>query len=338
MTNPTPQAQHGRRARHLALIGLKLVVSGALTWWVFSSVDLGASAERVASLDPAWGVAALLMFLVLLVVSALRWLVFTRALAVSSSTLATVKINFIASFLGQVLPAGVGIDAVRVWFLTRRGARVGLSVASVALDRLAGVGSLLLLIAVFLPLLFSKVKDAGIETGITIVLAGGAGGFVLLFLLLMVPRRFDHIKPMRAIAETIKSARQNGLSRRPALMSFGLSIIVHLMSVVIVGFLAEGLGLAISWSTLLALIPTVMLLATLPISLAGWGVREGAMVTALGYVGVEAGDALALSVLFGVVMIVASLPGALFWLLEGRGLAQLIWSKMSIINRQNTGT
>lgn len=336
MINSTPDAPHGRRTRLMALVGLKLAVSGALTWWVFSSVDMGASAERAASIDPAWAVAALLMFLILLVLGALRWLVFTRALAVPSSATAIVRINFVASFLGQVLPAGIGIDAVRIWFLTQRGARVGPSVASVVLDRLAGLGSLLLLIAVFLPLLFSRVNDDSIETAITIVLAGGAGGFGLLFILLMVPRRLDHIKSMAAMANTIRFAQQNGLFRRPALESFGLSIIVHIASVVVVWFLAEGLGLAISWSTLLALIPTVMLLAMLPISLAGWGVRESAMVTALGYVGVDAGAALALSVLFGVVMIIASLPGALFWLLEGRGLAPLICSKLNVINKQDT--
>ena len=325
MTETSTPVRRAPRARRTALIGLKLAVSGVLAWWVISRVDIADSAERLGTLDIGWGLAALAAFFVLLAISALRWLVFTRALSLAISPIWAIGVSFIASFLGQVLPAGIGVDAVRVWFLTRRGGRVGVSVASVALDRLTGLATLLLMIAVFLPLLFVRVEDEGARVAITLVLAIGGGGFALLFFLSLLPRYFSRFGPMRALAQTIQLARREGLSPRPGLLSLGLSIVVHLTSVLVVALLAEGIGLDIPTATLLALVPPVMLLATLPISFAGWGVREGAMVAALGYVGVEAGDALALSVLFGFATVVASLPGAIAWLAEGRGLSQLIW-------------
>ena len=64
-----------------------------------------------------------------------------------------------------------------------------------------------------------------------------------------------------------------------------------------------------------------MLISTLPISLAGWGVREGAMVAALTFVGVETSEALALSILFGLTLLVVSLLGAIFWLIKRRSKA-----------------
>jgi hypothetical protein len=64
------------------------------------------------------------------------------------------------------------------------------------------------------------------------------------------------------------------------------------------------------------MVPSVLLLATVPVSVAGWGVREGAMVATFGLLGVPAGGAAAASVLFGMGMVITALPGGLFWFLN----------------------
>jgi hypothetical protein len=66
------------------------------------------------------------------------------------------------------------------------------------------------------------------------------------------------------------------------------------------------------------LLPFVLLLSLLPISVAGWGVREGAMIAGLGYVGVDSASAFVISALFGVAYIFAGIPGVIAWLIEGR--------------------
>ena len=72
------------------------------------------------------------------------------------------------------------------------------------------------------------------------------------------------------------------------------------------------------------LVPPIVLVTTLPISIAGWGVRESATVIGFGFIGVAPADALALSVLFGLVQIVMGVPGGIMWLAQkGRGGAAL---------------
>jgi uncharacterized membrane protein YbhN (UPF0104 family) len=66
------------------------------------------------------------------------------------------------------------------------------------------------------------------------------------------------------------------------------------------------------------LVPPAVLVATLPISIAGWGAREVAMVKLFGLIGVPASQAVALSVLFGLSTVLIALPGGLFWLLAAR--------------------
>jgi len=80
--------------------------------------------------------------------------------------------------------------------------------------------------------------------------------------------------------------------------------------------MAMSLGLEVTWLDCLILVPPVILVTTLPISIAGWGVREGAMVTAFGLVGVPAEGALVLSLMFGLWGIVMGLPGGVIWLLS----------------------
>ena len=55
---------------------------------------------------------------------------------------------------------------------------------------------------------------------------------------------------------------------------------------------------------------------TLPISIAGWGVREQAMVTAFALIGVPGEGALALSILFGLIALLFGLPGGVVWLMS----------------------
>ena len=64
----------------------------------------------------------------------------------------------------------------------------------------------------------------------------------------------------------------------------------------------------------LAIGPVLLLAHVVPISISGWGVREAAAIALLGMTGVDATSALLVSVMFGVLLMLATLPGALFWL------------------------
>ena len=76
------------------------------------------------------------------------------------------------------------------------------------------------------------------------------------------------------------------------------------------------------WHALL-LLPPVLLIASVPISIAGWGVRESTFVLAFSYAGLSEADGLVVSVLFGAAFFIAGLAGGLTWLLssEPGGLA-----------------
>ena len=86
------------------------------------------------------------------------------------------------------------------------------------------------------------------------------------------------------------------------------------MTSLAVFLIARSLALDIDVLTCLVLVPPVILLTILPISMAGWGVRELGMISALGYAGVASADALLISLTLGVFVVLLSLPGGWIWL------------------------
>jgi hypothetical protein len=88
--------------------------------------------------------------------------------------------------------------------------------------------------------------------------------------------------------------------------------------------LAKGMDVDAPLASFLLLAPLVTLVTTVPISLGGWGVREGAMVTALSFLDVPSTVALSVSIQFGLVMMVVGLPGGVLAALNPprRGFAQ----------------
>ena len=92
------------------------------------------------------------------------------------------------------------------------------------------------------------------------------------------------------------------------------SLVIHLLTIIAAWTMAGLLGVAVKLTDCLIIIPPVVLIMMLPISIAGWGLREGAMVVGFGLVGVAPSDALAISVCCGLASVITGLPGGLLWL------------------------
>lgn len=95
-------------------------------------------------------------------------------------------------------------------------------------------------------------------------------------------------------------------------------MVVHGITISAVFMIARGVGADVAFVDIPIVVPIVMLVLTIPISLAGWGVREGAMVLLLGVSGVSGAEAAVISVGWGLTLLVSSIPGAYFFLVLRR--------------------
>ena len=90
---------------------------------------------------------------------------------------------------------------------------------------------------------------------------------------------------------------------------------VHFLNVLIIWIMAQDVGIAVSLSECMVIVPTVLLLSVIPISIAGWGLREGIMVAGFSYIGMPATDAVFLSITLGIGMTAVGLTGGPVWML-----------------------
>ena len=93
-----------------------------------------------------------------------------------------------------------------------------------------------------------------------------------------------------------------------------LSFVVQFFSILTFWLLARALGEAPDAVAIWVVWPVISLFLALPISFAGWGLREGLMVFYLSYLHMGHEQALALSLLLGCTVVLTSLPGALLWI------------------------
>jgi uncharacterized membrane protein YbhN (UPF0104 family) len=297
---------------------LKFGVSVALIAYMATTFDLGDAAQRIAGVDVYWIAASAALFFILFANNALRWEIVIWAIGSRLGFWAAARMIYIAAFFNQALPSTIGGDAARMVLSRRAGLSLGASINSVMLERVVAVLGLILLVVVTQPFLLARIGDNPAKYVFPLLAAAGIGGIGFLMLLDRMPERWRKWTLVRGIAQLAADAKSLFLHPGYAAGAILLGVVGQLMISALFYTLARGLNLdQVDLLDCIVLIPPVILITTIPISIAGWGLREGAMVTMFAFVGVAQGDAFVLSILFGVVSLALSLPAGLVWLASG---------------------
>lgn len=297
---------------------LKIVVSIALVWWLLGSVGAEGALNRLLDVHPMWLVAAIGLGATQVLIGALRWRMVLSAIDTQMSMAQAFRFSYIGGFFNQTLPSSVGGDAVRGYLAYKSGMALGPAVNGVLLDRIATVLAMVLLVAVMTFFAADRLDGGAMfAQGVWIVLVLAIGGTLMVMVLDRLPAGLQRFRLVSGLAVLAADARRALLHPLNSTLVMVLSIIGHVNLSLIVFVLAQGLAVEVSLMDCLLLFPPVLLIQTLPISVAGWGVREGAMVTLFAMAGVSGEGALAISILYGLTLALSSLPGVVFWMSSG---------------------
>jgi glycosyltransferase 2 family protein len=304
------------RVKQAASFAVKLLLSIAVLAYIARGFDLRELRVHLVSMDPIMFVAALaLIFLQTFVLNG-RWELIMRALGVSMDWMGAWRILMISLWFNQVLPSSVGGDAVRIWLLRQRGVQWPQAVKGVAADRFTALLGLVALMLVGLPLLWSRVSNPPAILAIGGLTLAGVVGTVVLLTLDWWPKRLITLRPIASFVRFGSLVRYLLLQFERRGILFGSAIFIHLVTAAACYLLALGLKAPLSFLDACILVPPVILLTAVPISISGWGVREGAMVACLGLAGISSEDALSISLLLGVISVFIGVVGGAIWLLS----------------------
>lgn len=296
---------------------IKIAISLALIAIVLHAFDVRGVASHFAKIDAITLLLVIAIALSVALLHTVRWLAVLKANNARLGFKTALQLVLIGHFFNQTLPSSVGGDAVRIWCAYRAGLGFSIAANTVIIDRAFTLFSLLLMTAAGLPWLFEIISDPAARWALSTVLFAGIAGFGAFLALKRLPQFIAQWRVVRALLNLAALGR-NVMSGVSYLLPVILASVLSFVGFsIIVYCLANAMQLDISLRDCVLLVPPVILVSVLPISIAGWGVREGAMVVAFGFINVPASAAFAVSVLFGLTLATASLPGALLWWLSG---------------------
>ncbi len=283
----------------------KCLLSGGLLFYLFRKIDFRLLWETFSAVSFPFLLCALGVLFLFHASSAWRWMMVGKYLSLPQSFGFFLKVYLIGVYFNTFLPGILGGDLVRVFYLVREGAGKLLASASIVYDR--GFG---LLAAVCLLLLFLPFEGAFLPLSLRHALYGLSGGIlvgvgVLLLALRPLQKRISHDLFLLIISVA-------PLKRFFTLLLLGF--LVQTLYVIHVVFLAFSLGVKLSPVKFFLIVPVIGVLASLPISLGGLGIREGAFVYFLGLLGYPREVGIALGFLVYGVNLFLGLVGLLVYL------------------------
>jgi glycosyltransferase 2 family protein len=302
------------------LATLKFVITAGLIWVFLSRIEWAELRSTVSSARPELLALAVALFAASNLLGALQWGQLLRAQDIVLPFRTVVSLYFVGVFFNNFLISNIGGDAVRIYDLKRITGKGLSGFAATFLDRFVGLFTLIC---------FSTIAYAGSPHlwGMALWIPILVLGLMLLGVLCFgFSRRLSslmielggRILPERAVG-LMNDVREvfllyrhaYGLLLRVAILAVG----VQLSRVAVYYTVGHALGEAVGFATYVVFIPLIAIVAAIPISFGGIGVRENMGVILFGSVGMAAEPALAVMFLGYLAGIVASIAGGVTFVL-----------------------
>jgi uncharacterized membrane protein YbhN (UPF0104 family) len=283
-------------------IGLGIAIVGFLLW----HYDARPALRSLARERPPYFAATIAIYVAGQVMCAWRWQLIAAVLKLHGPFAEFVRYYFIGVFTNLFVPGLIGGDAARALYLGRRHGKIGEAIASAIADRSYGLLALFWLAASI-----AMTMNHGMLTPNVIrpILAVGIVTFAA-YLASPLIARLIHLtpRPIRRALGIIAPYLHEPLSVAPAII---LSMILQALLAVCQYVLALGLGLHLPLPMFMLIVPIAGVLASLPLTLNGLGLRETAYLYLFGMAGVGRDDAIALGLLYFAATMVGGLFGAI---------------------------
>lgn len=309
-----------KAAPNFGRIGV-LILKIAVTVGLLALLFMHANVAKY--LDIARGVPATTLVIVtaivvfqMAVISAWRLKLVLASLGSSIDVVRASCITWCGFFVEQVGAVFVAGDLARMLLL--RQVHSSAAIEGPLLDRVIGLLAIAAMAAFGLPVIWQELPER--QRGLALAIIAGAALVIglLAALLIVFLRRGTKLARARAVLSMLTGSIATVFATKDARKRIAVVVLLafstHCLNVIAMYLLLGAVGAKISLAASFMFTPTVMLVSMVPASISGWGVREGAFVVALQGLDIASEQVIAASVLFGLCVLAASLPGAVVWL------------------------
>jgi glycosyltransferase 2 family protein len=310
VTSVSPSAQPASSgvAKRRIWLALRFLIPAAALTYILSKIPLDDvwASLRMISLSPV--LLAVGVFVVATLLATLRWrLLFTACgTGARPAFLGLFRVYWICLFYNTYLPGGVGGEVIRGLATRRAVGERGLPTALgiVLLERTLGFTGMLILVATGVTLFpLPGIPDVMIWSAL-----GFCASLGCVVGIVSGPRLSPYLpKPLSRIAAALPTVTSPWLFLTALLMS----VVTQLCGVLAGHLIMSSISATPSWTDSLVILPLVNTLQYFPLTVGGAGVREAGFVVLYPLVGVTRADALAASLVLGVVQYAVNAAGGI---------------------------
>jgi uncharacterized membrane protein YbhN (UPF0104 family) len=312
-----------------SVVLLKVAVMAAILTLFARQIDLHSAAHALSTISPYAVFAASITVLVISLAAAGRLVMVVACFGPRFGLADSWRVTLESMFFSQTFVSFLGGDALRIWRIRQLGLALPRATSAVILDRLIGTLVNHVFLLATLPWLLSSEASSSVKVAVIVLAAVGVAGFVLVPLLGHLRGRVRILDRLPArirdeLVTTWTVGRDLLTAHYRLIWIFMLSSLTTIANMLMFTLILTGMGARFSTAAACAmLVPAVIEISMLPISLAGWGLREGAAIVAFGALGLPADQALGASIAFGLIVAGVSMLGGVLWLVDRRQIMQL---------------
>jgi len=313
------------RARTLLVTTIKIVVSVGLLAVLFSRVDVSRLWSITRQASVSWLTMALLLYLLMVLTSAVRWGVLLRAQRVPLPFTYLTKSFLVATFFNNFLPSNIGGDVIRVADTAKAAGSKTLATTVVLIDRGLGVLGLALMAATGASMMHRMAVG---PVGPRVLWAGFGLGTIIATPALLMPEMVTKLlQPLRIFHQEWVDARIEKLTfaltrfkETPAALAacFSGAIAVQGLLVLFYVAIARSMHIPVGFAELAVIVPVSFIVQMVPLSVNGFGVREATFGFYFTRLGLPLDAALAVSFVGAGLIILFSLSGGVVLLTRRR--------------------
>ncbi len=286
------------------IIPVKVLVSSGLLYLVISKTGIERVVSALREMNLFFFLVAVFIYVFSIFLCSIRWRLLLRE---RFNLKRLFSLYLIGSFFNHILPGIIGGDAVKAYYLYKDTGNGGSAVGSVFMDRYIGFTALMFVGLVAFPFGLGYFHGSYIEWVLPLIILLFVAASFLVFGM-KIGRRIKFLSGFYEYFEMYKGKRDIITT------TFFISLIVQVIVIFAVYFISLGLKTDIPLLPFFMFIPIISTIATIPVSIAGIGVREASFVLRFGFLGISPVQATAISFAWFLSYVAGSLPGLVEYL------------------------
>ena len=303
---------------------LKLFITALIIIFLFNSLDIKFADIFSSVKCPGWiFCSALIPLIIIPTISSNRWKLFLRYVGVQETALRLIRINFVSMFQGIILPSSQGFDVLRIYYIEKRHPEQRGKVGStILIERMIGF-----VVLCVLSLTFSLLIDLPNKRQVVLII-GAISIALLVAIALLLNKKLNrylsgkkfknkYVNKCYLYFNKFATSLAYFPYKKVLLSSVGLILLFQLSTIASVFLIFKAYGIDLPFYTHISLYPIISILSLIPITISGFGIREGFFVYFYSLLGVSPEVAVSVSLMNYVVLtIVPALFGAVIYLFD----------------------